>query len=75
MKKRIYILKLITDNQPISTHKLDRLFYDEFPFNERWVPDMEELLNDGLVERTQEGRIATEKGMKYLEDHIDELEE
>lgn len=64
MKNKIIILEIIRDNQPLGIHKFDRLFYDKVDFSISWLPLMNELRDDGLIQET--GYEITEKGLDYI---------
>lgn len=59
------ILEIIKDNYPIGRDKFDRLYYSKVDYNNSWVPIVEELRHDGLLEK-KELKI-TKKGIDYLE--------
>ncbi|HEX7846211.1 MAG TPA: hypothetical protein VF476_10470 [Chitinophagaceae bacterium] len=65
MNYKLILLRIISENQLIGIHKLDRLFYDEVGFDTPWPPMMEELKKDGLVIHDA-GYKITKKGLAYL---------
>ena len=64
MNNKAIILKIIKDNQPIGIHKLDRLFHEFVEFSISWVPILQELREESLVEES--GYKITTKGLEYL---------
>ena len=67
MKNKILLLKIIKDNQSLGIHKIDRLFHDVVDFSVSWLPIMNELREEKLIEET--GYKINQKGLEYLSKH------
>ncbi|WP_312923838.1 hypothetical protein [Empedobacter brevis] len=65
MDYKVVILKIIKENQQLGIHKMDRLFHDVVNFSVSWVPIMQELREEKLIE--ENGYKITSKGLQYLE--------
>lgn len=59
------ILEILKNNYPIGRDKFDRLYYSKVDYNNNWVPIIEELRRDGLIEKKE--LKVTLMGIDYLE--------
>jgi len=69
MTNKLLLLKIISENQPIGTHKLDILFYSVTSFKIPWSPIMTDLKNEEMITHDNSGYKLTLKGISYLKAH------